>query len=223
VYAPVVMHIVLASQSPRRRLLLEERGIAHEAIHPGIDDALLEPGPMLGTPAQWAAALAYLKAVAGSARVLEAPARGPAIVIGADTVVVKDGVMIGQPRDAADAARIIELLQDGEHEVITGVALVWPVAAAARLERLIFADRAGVRVGHVGSGRIAEYIAGGGWRGKAGAYNLSERLAAGWPITYDGDAGTIMGLPVDKLVAALHIVGHTSGGRPARSAAGGAA
>jgi septum formation protein len=216
------MRLVLASQSPRRRLLLEQRGIAHEAIHPGLDDALLEPGSESPTPVQWAAALAYLKAVAGAARVRHRVES--AIVLGADTVVVKDGMMVGQPVDAADAERIIRLLEDGEHEVVTGVALVWPAGGGAdeggggragAMERLIFADRAKVRVGEIGDERVADYIASGTWRGKAGAYNLSERLSAGWPIVYDGDPGTIMGLPVGKVVAALRSLGHT---QPERSA-----
>lgn len=210
------MRLILASQSPRRRLLLQQHGLAHDAIHPGIDDALLEPGQGT-TAAQWAAALAYLKARAGAMWMRHGSAAS--LVIGADTVVVKGRELIGQPRDVADAERIIRTLQDGLHEVVTGVALVWAgeseadsrhVDDAGRPRRIIFADRAAVRVGHVGDDRIADYLASGLWRGKAGAYNLSERLEAGWPIDYDGDAGTIMGLPVTRLVDVLAKLGHTA-------------
>jgi septum formation protein len=210
---PLAVRLVLASQSPRRRLLMKERGLLHDAVHPGVDDALLEPGRR-ATPAQWAVALAYLKARAGC---VKGGDEGPRLVIGADTVVVKGEELIGQPRDAEDAERIIRVLQDGEHEVVTGVAIVrcgddreggpegWP-------SRMLFADRARVRVGHIGDERIADYVSSGQWRGKAGAYNLSERLKAGWPIDYDGDAGTIMGLPVGKLVDRLARMGHTEAG-----------
>jgi septum formation protein len=204
------VRLVLASQSPRRRLLMEQRGLVHDAVHPGVDDALLERGRGI-SPGQWAVALAYLKACAGFDK---DRATGPRLVIGADTVVVKGDQMIGQPRDAQDAERIIRLLQDGEHEVVTGVALVWREAAPEEarslpLRRRLFLDRAHVRVGHIGDRRIADYIASGNWRGKAGAYNLSERLEAGWPIDYEGDAGTIMGLPVARLVDVLQDLGHT--------------
>lgn len=210
---PFNVRLVLASQSPRRRLLLQQAGLEHEAVHPGIDDALLEPGEGVSA-ARWAAALAFMKARAG----WEASRHSAGVVvIGADTVVVKDGRFIGQPRDAAEARRIIETLQDGRHEVVTGVALVWCGQSGegeqCMPERRLFADRAIVRVGHIGDERIGAYIASGQWRGKAGAYNLSERLEAGWPIDYEGDAGTIMGLPVMKLVAELARLRQNEGGR----------
>jgi septum formation protein len=203
------MRLILASQSPRRRLLLRQHGVDHDAIHPGVDDALLEPGE-LATAAQWAAALAYLKARAAAEALGDGEQQ---IVIGADTVVVKGDELIGQPRDAADAQRIIHLLQDGWHTVVTGVALVFTGQAGkdavGRPRRDLFVDRATVHIGHIGDRRIAEYIASGLWQGKAGAYNLSERLEAGWPVDFDGDAGTIMGLPVGKLVARLATLDHT--------------
>lgn len=187
--------LVLASRSPRRRQLLSEFGLPHEAVEPGIDDGLLEPGPV--PPHQWVTALAYLKAAA-AARTL-APDR-PALVLGADTVVVKGAALIGQPADAADAERIIRLLQDGHHEVISGVALLRTDRPGWRR---MFVDRARVRVGHIGDDAIRAYIAGGNWRGKAGAYNLAERIEAGWPIQYQGDPTTIMGLPMRMLVDRL--------------------
>jgi septum formation protein len=128
-------------------------------------------------------------------------APGELMVLGADTVVWKESAreVLGQPRDAPDAERILRLLESGEHEVITGVALI----DAGTGQRDIFVDRARVRVGALGEERIREYLAGGQWAGKAGAYNLRERLEAGWPIEYSGDPGTIMGLPMEKLVSRL--------------------
>lgn len=187
--------IYLASTSPRRRQILSELNIAHTAIHPGVDDAALVPSSdCLHT--WWPAALAYLKARAGREQ-LRAQGVENALVIGADTIVLKDAEIIGQPRDAADARRIIERLRNGSHEVITGVALLH----ADR--RYLFLDAARVTVGHIPDAAIGEYIASGDWRGKAGAYNLSERLAAGWAITFDGDACTVMGLPAQRLPARL--------------------
>jgi septum formation protein len=184
----------LASRSPRRRELLASAGIQHDAAHPGLDDGELAPGNV--KPEQWVMALAYLKAT--SALRSFPPGAGP-IVLGADTVVVYEGRLIGQPADAPDARRMLVQMRDTHHDVVTGVALLDPRSG----RRDIFADRAHVRVGHISDDEIESYLASGDWRGKAGAYNLSERLAAGWPIEFTGDPGTIMGLPMKKLVARL--------------------
>lgn len=182
--------VLLASKSPRRRLLLTEAGIDHEVIDSGVDDGQLAPGAVRAD--QWVAALAYLKAAAAASKLCDTAS---AIVLGADTVVVDDGEIIGQPRDAADAERILRRLANGEHDVVTGVALIDPASGT----RDLMVDSARVRVGVVSDASIAEYLTTAQWRGKAGAYNLSERLAAGWPIEYDGDPGTIMGLPIRRL------------------------
>lgn len=192
--------LILASRSARRRQLLAQAGIAHRSVETGIDDADLAPGRV--TPAQWVGALAYLKARAGAEA---AAGSGPEAVreytvLGADTVCVKGSEIIGQPADAADARRILRLLEDGEHEVITGLALV---SSPGPAHRRLWSDRARVRVGTLGRDRIEEYVASGQWRGKAGAYNLAERLDAGWPIEYDGDPTTIMGLPMRLLTRVL--------------------
>jgi len=192
--------MLLASQSPRRRELMRLHGLEHDAVHPGVDDGLLSPGGV--APESWVAALAYYKAAA-AASIL--PAEEEWLVIGADTVCLKDGELIGQPRDAADAERIIRTLESGSHEVLTGVALllVGPHTGSSGRVRDLFVDRATVRVGTIGDGAIRDYIAGGQWSGKAGAYNLIERQEAGWPIEYQGDPTTVMGLPMRALLARL--------------------
>lgn len=190
----------LASRSPRRRELLTQAGIAHDASHPGLDDALLQPGDV--PPADWAMALAYLKAatavknagVKGGGGAIAAP-----VVLGADTVIVHHGRMIGTPTSAAEAGQMLREMRDDEHEVITGIALVCPKTG----RRDLAADGACVALGSISDQQIDEYVATGAWAGKAGGYNLSERLAAGWPIRFRGDSGTIMGLPVGLVVDRL--------------------
>lgn len=171
-------------------MLLDEYGIDHDAKHPGLDDSDLHPGAV--SAGQWVAALAYLKSAAGA---VEARVDGCTMVLGADTAIVKDGELIGTPRDAAEAERIIRRLADGAHEVVTGVSIL----CAATGRRTVYFDRAKVRVGALSERQITEYIASGGWEGKAGAYNLRERIEAGWPIQFDGDPTTIMGLPMGTL------------------------
>jgi len=195
--------LVLASRSPRRRLLLEEAGIAHEIrLADGVDDSDLMPGSV---PAgEWVVSLAYLKARA----VLDSLGSGcaGAAVLGADTVCVLDGEIIGQPADAAEAVRIIRSFEDGVHDVLTGVAIVCDDGSPELLVELLV-DRAEVRVGSIGEDRINAYVETGAWRGKAGAYNLFERLEAGWPIEFEGDETTIVGLPMRALRPRLEGLG----------------
>jgi septum formation protein len=190
---PLRPRVVLASRSPRRRGLLNEAGITHAAEHPGFDDASLRPGNV--RPEQWVASLAYLKAWAKS---LESDAD---VIIGADTACILDGRLIGTPTTAVEAEGMIRAFMDREHEVVTGVALIDRRGGATG--RRLFAERANVRMGRLGDDEIARYVAGGEWDGKAGAYNLRERIDGGWPLEYDGDPTTIMGLPMRALLRHL--------------------
>ena len=201
--------LYLASRSPRRRALLADAGFAHRVIEPGLDDADLAPGCV--PPTHWVAALAYLKARSGAEGLTGElnPGDESWAVLGADTVCLQDGEILGQPTDADDARSILRRLEDGRHEVLTGVAVVsvapgggWgrPVGRRhAVRRRALLVDRASVSVGRLGRDRIEAYVASGQWRGKAGAYNLRERLEDGWPIEYVGDPTTIMGLPMGML------------------------
>ncbi len=193
--------ILLASKSPRRHELLSAAGIAHQVIESGVDDGQLKPG--LVSPEEWVAALAYMKAAAAASRRVSIPGytqpTEPEVIVGADTVVIDDGEIIGQPRDRTDADRILNRLANGSHSVVTGIALI----DAATGRRELFWDRAEVCVGPIPALELNTYLDSNLWQGKAGAYNLAERLSAGWPITYEGDPGTIMGLPMLMLIQRL--------------------
>lgn len=189
--------LVLASSSPRRRRLLAERQFRAQVIDPGVDDGQLAPGSV--RPRDWAAALAHLKAQAGSAAALASGLTGPAtLVLSADTVVDKDGQIIGQPKDIDDARRILKLLRKGSHRVVTAAVLVHATGADWVV------DEVTVEVGDVPDDAIEAYLATDAWRGKAGAYNLIERIDAGWPIRHRGDPTTVMGLPMDRLTPLIH-------------------
>lgn len=181
--------VALASRSPRRRELLERHGLRHAVLDAGVDDGELSPGT--ADPRAWVMSLAYLKAAAG----LEAARAtlGPGwVVLGADTVCVDRGRIIGQPADGAEARAIIAGFRGREREVYTGVSLI----DVDRSRRVIFLEAARVGLGWVPDEEIERYVSSGHWRGKAGGYNLLERLDAGWPLTYSGDAEGIMGLPM---------------------------
>jgi septum formation protein len=187
--------LILASASPRRARLLRDAGFHARAEPPPIDDATLDPAGR--SPERWVTLLARLKARLSLTRSL---ARGERalLILAADTIVLKDGAIIGQPRDRADAERILRLLRDGRHTVLTAAALVSDLAPPRTI-----LDSAAVAVGHVPDADLAPYLDSGDWRGKAGAYNLEERLAAAWPIAYTGDPATIMGLPMRRLAPIL--------------------
>lgn len=189
-------HIYLASRSPRRRQLLEEASIPFSVVDSGIDDAQLVARPDQN-PAHWAAALAYLKAVAALQHL---PHNAPPVcILGADTIVVKNRRIIGQPRDRNDAKRIINSLREGSHEVITGVAII----QTTTLARTLLTDSSTVTVGTITDEQINSYLDTNTWKGKAGAYNLAERLDQGWPITCQGDPTSVMGLPMQRLLPLL--------------------
>src|ERR1700678_1464161 len=110
--------IVLASASPRRQELLRNAGIPF-----ALEPADINETPLAGeAPRECAERLAREKAVAGS------QTRPRDYVLGADTIVVVEGTMLGKPRDASDATRMLRLLSGRVHGVITGVCVVSPVA-----------------------------------------------------------------------------------------------
>jgi len=191
----------LASRSPRRRAMLEAAGIAHVVEPAGIDDGMLVPGAV--APTAWVAALAYLKArwVVEHGALVACAASGAApdpheLVLGADTVCVgPGGRILGQPASEDEAAAMLRSFRNAVHPVASGVALVRRGDRARR----ILVDVADVAWGDLADAAIDEYVASGGWRGKAGGYNLADRIEAGWPIACAGDPDTVMGLPMRRL------------------------
>lgn len=175
--------------------MLAEAGITHDAEHPGLDDSELHPGKV--SPEQWVAALAYLKAAAWIASA-GSLARGR-VVLGADTAIVKGPDLIGTPVNSAEAAAILRRLSSGQHDVVSGVAFI----DASTGRRSFFVDKATVRVGCLSEDTITAYAATSSWQGKAGGYNLRERVEDGWPLEVSGDPTTVMGLPMRKLPGKL--------------------
>ena len=121
------------------------------------------------------------------------------VILTADTVGADpNGRLIGTPEKPEAARAMLGGLVGAEHRIATGVALRLPDGSVRRLR-----DTATVRLGPVAPRVLNAYIDTGDWRGKAGGYNLAERLAAGWPLTVDGDPGTVMGLPMQRLAPLL--------------------
>ncbi|HSB70246.1 MAG TPA: Maf family protein [Candidatus Methylomirabilis sp.] len=187
-----VTEIVLASASPRRAHLLRQIGLPF-SIQPS---ALEEDGPDVpageGPPEERALRLAL-----GKAREV-APRVGRGLVVGADTMVVCEGTVLGKPRDDEEARAFLLRLAGRTHRVVTGVAVV--DAETGRAE--VAAQVAAVRMRPYGPAEAAAYVATGEPRDKAGAYAIQGRGAL-LVEAIEGDYFTVVGLPLTTLAALL--------------------
>tara|TARA_R110002111_G_scaffold136178_3_gene202043 strand:+ start:338 stop:979 length:642 start_codon:yes stop_codon:yes gene_type:complete len=194
--ADLLPMVVLASASPRRRAMFESIGVKHRVLPASIDDGELNPGNV--DPAEWVAALAFLKASSSAHRYesTDADNTNETLIIGADTVCVHDGEILGQPNDREHAREMILAMSQAVHTVMTGVAIIDPTSG----KRELFVDVSVVTVGEIPHTEIEAYLDSEMWQGKAGGYNITERLAAGWPITFTGDETSIVGLPIARTI-----------------------
>ncbi|HLM79293.1 MAG TPA: Maf family protein [Terriglobales bacterium] len=178
--------LVLASASPRRQELLRSAGINFEVQPADIPENAL-PGEAAKDCAE---RLAREKALAVARQ------RPHDCVLGADTVVVVDGQLLGKPSDAADATRMLRLLSGREHQVITGVCLVVSAQPSIASETTL------VTVSEITEKDIADYIASGEPIDKAGAYAI-QGLASRWIPRIEGDYSNVVGLPVALVLRML--------------------
>ena len=202
--------LLLASASPRRREMLARFGAAVQCMPADLDDASLHPRG--AAPLPWAASMAWFKAarVAWLLRRDHGSAPDAAPIVAADTVCDLDGAILGKPADAASCRAMLEGFTGRAHLVHTGVCLLAVDARGHPRRRLIATDSAVVHLGPLSAAAIDAYVASGAWAGKAGGYNFSERVEAGWPLRCEGDPTTVMGLPMRRLagwLAALDALG----------------
>jgi len=181
--------LVLASRSPRRQEILRCAGIPFVVRPADVDESLL-PSESAGA---YVARLARAKAAAVDA--------GPGdIVLGADTVVVLGGEILGKPIDAADAARMLKALSGRVHTVMTGIALR---SAACSVEDV---ESTQVRFAPLTHAEIDEYVASGEPLDKAGAYAI-QGLASRFIDRIEGCYFNVVGLPialVNRRLRSLH-------------------
>lgn len=179
--------IVLASASPRRRELLSGLGIDYEIIIPDVD----EESVVASSPAALAEARALLKAQAAANMIDDG------IAIGADTIVVCDGHVLGKPRDEADAVHLLETLSGRTHVVITGVS-VCQAGGASLVERA----ETEVTFRPLEREEIERYVATGEPMDKAGAYGIQGKGAL-LVEQIVGDYFNVVGLPLTLLASML--------------------
>jgi septum formation protein len=178
---PGELPLVLASSSPQRRSILEKLGVAFEAREVQVDE--LEQG----APREVALENARRKARAGVRADVEE------IVLGCDTIVCRDGVIHGKPRDEAAARRTLEALGGATHEVISGLVLVMPEGERSAVARTAVTFR------ELDEALVEWYVATGEWRGRSGAYAI-QKAGAALVRTVEGECENVVGLPVATLI-----------------------
>jgi len=176
--------LVLGSASPRRRQLLGEIGVSFRVAVSDVDETV-RPGE---DPFVYAVRLAEAKALAVAAGCADYE-----IVLGGDTVVVLDKVILGKPADSREAVATLTKLSGRRHTVCTALAL-----AAGKQLICSGEERTAVKFNRVTQGRIREYVASGEPNDKAGAYGI-QGMGAFLVDTIEGNLDNVIGLPLTLL------------------------
>ncbi len=183
--------LILASASPRRQELLRQVGLEPEIIPSQVEEVIA-----CSSPSQAVQELSLQKAEDVASR---CGRRGtPVVVIGADTVVAADGKILGKPRTESEAVQMIGFLQGREHQVYTGVTMIFDSPA----QKLTFAIRTDVQVRPMAREQILRYVATGEPMDKAGAYGIQGYFAA-FIEGIRGDYNNVVGLPVERVCREL--------------------
>jgi septum formation protein len=198
----VSLPLLLASASPRRRELLERVGVPLEVRPADVDE-----NPLSGeVPSAYVARIAHAKAI----NVRRRPGQW---VLAADTTVTIDGWILGKAESPEEAAKMLRWLAGRAHQVVTAFILVGERDG----QPVIHEGLVGTEVQFVDldAGTLADYVASGEWRGKAGAYAI-QGIAAAFVSAVRGSVTNVIGLPLAEVLAALR----EAGGPVPRLAAG---
>jgi septum formation protein len=189
--------IILASESPRRKEIMENMEIPFTVLASSVKEEVEE-----NVPDQMVQALARLKTGAMKERAIkETDEEKDIIIIGADTMVFYEEHALGKPKDAYDAARMLRMLSGQEHEVCTGVSIIL-IRRAGGEESFSFAVSTKVIINPLTEEQIQDYIATGEPMDKAGAYAIQGRFGI-FIKEIKGDYYNIVGFPIAEIYAAL--------------------
>ncbi len=189
--------IILASRSPRRREILANLGVACTVM-----DSQTREHTDATAPQQMVQDLALQKARAVAQQLAGDPTFDPedTLIIGADTVVVHGGAVLGKPKDPEQAVAMLRGLQNDTHRVFTGVALLWGARTLQACEETM------VHFAPVSDREIEAYVATGEAMDKAGAYGIQGRAAL-WIDRIEGDYFNVMGFPVHRFYCMVKDLG----------------
>ncbi len=196
---PPDFRLILASQSPRRHSLLRDVGVPFTVVQSRAKEAL-EGGAAV------ALAEANARAKVHGAELPAGLAAG-SFVLGTDTLVTVDDVVMGKPASAGEAGEMLRRLSGRTHQVVSGVALARTELDAGGAAALVGDDRGGFRSAvattHVvfrelAAGEISAYADSGEWKGKAGGYAI-QGVAAFFACEVRGEYSNVVGLPLSLL------------------------
>lgn len=182
--------LILASSSPRRKELLENIQLSFEVESSDVDESFSKGLP----PAEVVKLLAERKAKAVAAT------NPTAYVLGADTIVVLEGFVLGKPKDAEEATVMLKQLSGKTHEVYTGVAIVSPK------DIISFYEKTTVTFWELTESEINMYVSSGEPLDKAGAYGI-QQLGSFLVKEIQGDYFSVVGLPISRTVRELRRAG----------------
>lgn len=187
----ILMMLILASQSPRRKEILEAAGIEFLVRVAPVDESV-RPGE---------APMSYVRRLAAS-KALAVPLEKGEVILAADTTVVVDGQILGKPEDADDARRMLQLLSGRTHEVLTGICLRKDGTLQIDGETTL------VEFSELSASEIDDYIQTGEPMDKAGAYGAQGR-AAKFIRRYEGCYFNVVGLPISLVYRHLKKIQNT--------------
>lgn len=176
--------VILASGSPRRKELLELIGVEFNIITSNKEEIITSTNPE-----EVVKELSMMKAEDVAERV-----PGPAVILGADTVVAHGGRILGKPKDAEDAVNMIRSFAGDDHYVYTGVCIIRKEADGTE-KKISFAEGTRVTVYPMTEEEIKRYVASGEPMDKAGAYAI-QGLFAPYIKGIEGDYYNIVGFPI---------------------------
>ncbi|MCR4605820.1 MAG: Maf family protein [Eubacterium sp.] len=212
------IQFVLASQSPRRKELLERLGVCVSVITSDVSEQISSEDPVMVT-----SVLANRKAMAVAeglvcekgkllmreplvdGMTLKVGPADKAVVIGADTVVVSEGKILGKPKSVVEARNMLKSLMDNTHEVYTGVALL--TLQDGRQDRSrTFHEKSIVHIGHIDEFELEDYITSPEPYDKAGGYGIQGEFCK-YITGIEGDYYNVVGLPLHRLYQELKGLG----------------
>ena len=184
--------IILASASPRRKELLAQIGIEYEVLPSKIEEVVTSRIPseiVMELAKQKAEDVAVKENIPGK------------IVLGADTIVSKDGEIMGKPKNETEAYAMISKLQNATHQVYTGVCLSYLTEEGEVISHAFF-EETKVNVYPIQKDEILKYIRTGSCMDKAGSYGIQDSFAA-YIKGIEGDYNNVVGLPVGRVYQEL--------------------
>lgn len=191
--------LILASESPRRKEIMEQMGINFETIPSYMKEDITREDP-----SELVKTLASLKAGEVAARLKYE--RDNLIIIGADTVVYHNGHILGKPRDRDDAVRMLKEISGDVHNVYTGVSIIIrrtePDKSNGRDENIVFSVKTQVAVKQLTMDEIEDYVDSGEPYDKAGAYAIQGRFGI-YIKELHGDYYNVVGFPIARIYEEL--------------------